>query len=316
MAVHDLGYRGWSGRLAPPWSRTVAIAEVGIRHAWQSRWLHRLVGVAWIPACWFAVGFFVLQQALLYTEFREMLTPFLQGAPVELRMLLRGAGDLEGARHSVWAWLLYTFFRYPQGFLMVLVVGLIAPQLVSQDLRSRAFVLYFSRPLSRTEYILGKFLTVWFYLAMISTLPAIAIYAVGAVLSPQIDVFVATWDLPLRIVGASAVLAVPTAALALWISSMTQESRYAGFAWFAVWVLGWVTYGILTAASLQVAEGRFNEIADWSYFSLFHTLGHVQSWVFGFTDFADVRWAVLILAVVTIVSLGMLYRRVSSPLRV
>ena len=171
--------------------------------------MHRLVLFAWLPACWFAIGFFIWEQALLYPEFREGLAPFVRGAPAELQAVLRGAQDLEAARHSVWAWLLQTFFRYPQGLLMVLIVGLIAPQLVSQDLRSRAFLLYFSRPLSRVEYVLGKFLTVWFYLAMISTVPAIALYALGVVLSPQLDVVLATWDLPLRIVAASAVLAIP-----------------------------------------------------------------------------------------------------------
>lgn len=316
MAVHDLGYRAWSGTLAPPWSRTEAIAEVGVRHAWQSRWLHRLVLFAWLPTCWFAVGFFLWEQALLYPQFRDGIAVFLQGAPMDLHALLQNTQNLEGARHPVWAWLLLTFFRSSQSVLMVITVGLIAPQLISQDIRSRAFLLYFSRPLNRSEYILGKFITVWFYLAMISTVPAIVLYVMGVVLSPQLSVLLATWDLPLRIAAATAVLAVPTAALALWVSAMTQESRYAGFAWFAVWVLGWVTYAIMSSAAALDSQGRLGQPRDWSYFSLYHTLGRVQSWIFGFSEFADVRWSALILAVLTVVSVGMLYRRVSAPLRV
>ena len=65
----------------------------------------------------------------------------------------------------MWSWLLYTFLRYPQGGIMVLMVGIIAPPLISQDVRSRAFLLYFSRPLARWQYALGKLATVWFYLA-------------------------------------------------------------------------------------------------------------------------------------------------------
>lgn len=55
---------------------------------------------------------------------------------------------------------------------MVMVIGLIAPPMISQDVRSRAFLLYFSRPLTRGEYLLGKLASVWVYLSLISTLPA------------------------------------------------------------------------------------------------------------------------------------------------
>ena len=229
MAVHNLGYRGWSGELMPSWTRAPVIAGAGIRRAWQSRWLHRLVLFSWVPACYFAIGFFIWEQSLQYPQWREGLEPFLEGAPAGFETALRKADDASMARHAMWAWLLQTFFRYPQGFVMVLVVGLIAPRLISQDIRSRAFLIYFSRPLGRGDYILGKFLIVWFYLAMISTAPALALYVLGVLLSPELGVLLATWDLPLRILGASAVLGIPTAALALWFSSMTQESRYASF---------------------------------------------------------------------------------------
>lgn len=317
MAVHDLGYRGWSGIQAPSWGPTIAVASFGVRCAWQSRWLRRMVFLAWLPTVWFALGFFIWEQSLLYQDWQEGIRPFLQGAPPNLRVLLDNANGMGSARHSVWAWLLQTFFRYPQGFLMVLVVGQIAPRLISQDIRSGAFHLYFSRPVTRSEYILAKFLTVWFYLALISTLPALALYMGGVLLSPQFDVLLATWDLPLRILAASALLAVPTAAVALSFSAMTQESRYAGFAWFAIWVLGWVAYGVMTSAGLASGASQgFDEISPWTNVSPYHLLGNLQTWVFGFDDFADVRWSALILAIVTVVSLAILYRRVSAPMRV
>ncbi len=63
-------------------------------------------------------------------------------------------------------------------------------------------------------------------------------YLLGLLLSPDWAAFTSTWDLPLRILGASIVLVVPTTALALAFSSMTQESRYASFGWIATWVFG------------------------------------------------------------------------------
>jgi len=324
MPIHDLGYRNWNGTLVSTWSRWTVIAHAGIQRAWQSRWLRRMLFFAWLPAIWFGLGFFLWEHSLDNPRMRRSLEPFLMSAP-EMGMLdglVEGLAetyrveDEEVARHSVWSWLLYTFFRHPQSVIMVLMVGIIAPSLISQDVRSRAFLLYFSRPVDRWQYALGKLTTIWVYLAMISAVPALALYMLGVLLSPNLQVIEATWDLPLRIVAASAVLMIPTAALASCISSLTQESRYAGFGWFAVWIFGWFTYNLMTSLELEQGESLGKEaLQKWSLVSLYHTLGEVQGWVFGFTDFNDVRRATMILGILAVVSLIVLFRRISAPLR-
>jgi ABC-type transport system involved in multi-copper enzyme maturation permease subunit len=224
------------------------------------------------------------------------------------RLIEKYLEDPAGSRHFVWTWLLHTFFRYPQGTLMVLVIGLVAPPLIAHDVRSRAFLLYFSRPLTRWEYLLGKAATVWCFLGLITTLPALALYVMGVLMSPALSVILDTWDLPLRILGASMVLMLPTTILALCFSSLTSETRYAGFAWFVVWAFGWVTYAILQAADPN---------ASWTLVSLFHMLGEVQNWVFGLVD--ATRTVVLsasVLVGITLVSLAVLMWRVSAPIRV
>ncbi len=326
--VNRLGYRGWSGRLESGWMRWTVISSVGIRRAWQSRWLRRMLLLAWLPAVSFGIGFFLWEQAVLYPEWRQTLTPFLQAMPPtaefnQIRESVR-TGNMESSRHTVWAWLLQTLFRYPQGVLMVMVVGLIAPPMISQDVRSRAFLLYFSRPLTRGEFLLGKLASVWAYLSVISTMPALALYVLGVLLSPNLSVVSATWDIPFRIVAASMVLMLPTSVLALCFSSLTQESRYAGFAWFAVWILGWFTYAAGTAAETLNALRESNrsgaqlvlEQSSWTHVSLYHTLGRVQSWVFGFADFREVLLSTVILVAVTVIALAILLRRISAPMRV
>ena len=324
MAVNSLGYRKWSGKLAWPGMRIVVIATTGIRRAWQSSWLRRLLFLSWLPAIWFAVGFFLYEKSIEFPEMIEGLAPFLRNSVQNPQMAevldLIETGNPGDARHGVWAWLLQSFFRYPQGVVMALVVGLIAPPLVSQDIRSRAFLLYFSRPMGRAEYMLGKLITVWAYLAMISMFPALVLYVMGVLLSPEVGVVAATWDLPLRIIGATMVLSIPTASLALCLSSLTQESRTAAFAWFAILILGWVTFGVLSTVEGidQLANEEFtsfNGESVWSHFSLYHTLGRVQSWLFGFLKFRDVFTSALILIVITLVSSGVLLRRVTAPMR-
>ena len=58
------------------------------------------------------------------------------------------------------------------------------------------------------------------------------------------------------------------------------------------------------------------EESAWTNLSLYHTLGRVQSWVFGFTPFEDVLVPLGILMSVTLLSLLILLRKISAPMRV
>jgi len=227
--------------------------------------------------------------------------------------------QFDAIRHEVWAFILLTFMRYPQAILMVLVVGIVAPPLISQDLRTRAYLIYFSRPITRLEYIFGKFGAVGFFLLGISAAPALVLYIAGVLLSPSLNVIAATWDLPFRIILGSACLIIPTALVALVFSSLTVESRYAGFAWFAMWIIGYVTYAALIAIPTFEA-GRDNVVFEpgWRMLlSPYQVLGIAQAYVFGFTVDGDmVVPAFGMLGIVSILSIVVLFRRVAAPMSV
>jgi ABC-2 type transport system permease protein len=300
VPIHELGYRGWQGRTVPEAGRFWVITETGVRLAWQIRWLRRMLALAWLPALYMAVGLVVYE--------RLMATPGVAYTP--LGDMLPGF-PLVPDRHIVWSWVLCAFFRYPQGVLLVLVGGLVAPPLIAQDARSKAFLLYFSRPITRTEYVLGKMAVVWTYLLLITAAPALFLYFVGVLLSPDLSAVSTTWDVPLRVFAASAVVILPVTTMALAISSLCTETRYAAFAWFALWAVGWVSFTTLTDFHGQA----LNE--HWSLISLYHTLGRVQSWVFGQKLlFSNVLAELVELAALTVLSLVVLFRRVSSPMRV
>ena len=308
MPIHDVGYRRWEHEPGGPWLRWAVIAGVGMRLAWKNHWLRRMMFFGWLPAALLGVALFAYEQAIERPEMARAVPILLSRLPQSKVAVEAWRVDAGSARHEVWSLLLLTFFRYPQGVLMVLLVGMIAPTLISQDFRSRAFLLHFSRPISPWEYIFGKAMVIWAYLAAITTLPALVLYVVGVLLSPEFRVVLATWDLPLRILVASLVLMVPTTSLALFFSSMTSESRYAGFAWFAVWGLGWAAYANLEA----INAGR-----QWSMISLYHVLGRVQAWVFGLaTNRDDVTSAAVLLLVLTLLPLWVLVGRVAAPMRV
>ncbi len=247
MPVHDLGYRPWDGDKVPRLLRPWVVAKSGISLVWRRKWLRLMLFLAWLPIFFPALGIFFFEFSSTDRDLNRAVVAALHSPMFEQHDLADLVQeDPDQARHQVWSSFILAFFRYPQAVAMVLLVGLIAPMMITYDLRSKAYLMYFSRPLTPAEYVLGKSAVIWFFLAMISTLPALGVYVLGVFLSPGLWVVQETWDIPLRILGASVVLLIPTTALALCYSAITTENRYATFSWFATWAMGGIAYRILT----------------------------------------------------------------------
>jgi len=367
MPLHDVGYRPWPAErpatVAQPGPRAGGgagvIAETGIRLAWKSRWLRRVLLFAWSPAIMFAGGFFAFEQALDEGAIGTARSMARQVDALGLlgRMVADSLGgsldDPATARRVVWSRLLLAFMRAPQAVLLAVVVGLVAPRLIAGDLRAKAWLVYFTRPISRGDYILGKVGVLAAIVSLITLVPALVLWAVGVLVSPSVQVAVATWDLPLRILAAAAAVTIPTVLLALAYSSLTAESRIAAFAWFATWVACWIAHGALTGADLAAqarspaAAAALDDPFDddqppvvrprgrpqrlgwlaraagidgtedrWAWVSLFHAQGVVQAWIFGIEQRMAVVWPSLAcLTAVASGSLAVLLLRVDAPAR-
>lgn len=75
-----------------------------------------------------------------------------------------------------------TFVEIQGGFAFILTV-LVAPPLISRDLSNNALPLYLCRPLSRTEYVLGKMTVLGFILSLVTWVPGLLIFLFQASLS-------------------------------------------------------------------------------------------------------------------------------------
>ncbi len=329
MPIHDLGFRAWTGdrswRVVRPW----VVARSGISLVWRRRWLRIMLLLAWLPIVVPAMGLFAFEYSSTEPELQQFVVQILRGPLQQQELARQIVSDPEGARHQVWSTLILAFFRYPQLLSMVVLIGLVAPMLVSYDLRTKAYLMYFSRPLSPTQYVLGKSAVIWFLLLMIVTVPALVLYVIGVLLSPEFSVVQETWDIPLRILAASAVLMVPTTALAMGYSSLTSESRYATFAWFATWAMGFVAYQVLTFSGVAMNGGRPRrrgpvdwealgvDLDRWRLLSPYHTLGKVEAWVFDLdTTPASVVPAFFVLGSITVIGFWLVRRRIIARLSV
>ncbi len=331
MPIHDLGYRRWHGNRAPQFVRPWVVARSGIALVWRRRWLRMMLMLAWLPVIAPAFALFAFEYSSTEPDFQRFIATLVAGPLGQPELARQVVTDPDAARHQVWSTLILAFFRYPQLFAMVVLIGLVAPMLVSYDLRTKAYLMYFSRPLTPTQYVIGKSAVIWFLLSMIVTLPALLLYVLGVLLSPDFSVISQTWDLPLRILASSAVLMIPTTALAMGYSSLTSESRYATFAWFATWAMGFVAYQVLTfapaAASGRRPTSRNRGNVDWEalgvdldrwrLLSPYHTLGKVQAWIFDLdTTSASIVPALTVLGGITIVGFWIVRRRIIARLSV
>lgn len=323
MPIHNLGYREWSGDLESFSTRWTVVAGVGIRRAWQITWLKRILFFAWVPAA--AMGFliFIFERAAedgVKSEVLEGFTRVFLSGPGRRGLIdsllipnsmIDSTESLAVNRHQFWSTLLLALFQRSQAFMLIPIIGLIAPPLISQDFRSRAFLLYFSRPLSQFQYILGKAATILFYTSLVTLLPGLLLYMIGVLLSPRISIIAYTWDIPLRVFAVSTMITVPCTFLSLMFSSMTTESRYASMAWFVVWICGFATYtavGIFPGSDVNVMIQSL---------SLFHLFRDIGGWMLDVdTGVTEIETRIAILVVLTLVSLAILVRRVSAPMKV
>ncbi len=323
MPILDVGYRTWEGRRTPAFARWFVVAGTGISLVWRGTWLRRLLIFICLPSLVALAAVAIFEQSISDPSMRPMASGFFMSPNARITAARAGVDisnvlqNPEEMRHFAWSYILLALFRYPQAIGMILVIGLVSPRLISYDLRSRGYLLYLSRPLTASEYVLGKACVLFFLLALVTTIPALIVYVTGLLFSPNPWAIAETWDLPIRILSATVVLVIPTSAVALAFSSLTQESRYAGFAWFAFWVVGAVTYQALWLAD---RDGPWDEVSiepsRWLLFSPYETLGHLQQEVFGLVgpDYQRISpWVACV--VVSILGYGVAYWRVSRMLK-
>lgn len=249
MPIHELGYRSWEGRLLPRWRRSWSISRTGVKLALRLRVLRRLMLLSIAPLLYLAPGFFVI--GVMTDPTNPGGAPALQSMfgwvfedPEIRRQLMRSP---ELVRGPLWNDIFHNLFTYFGIWGGIVSTIFVAPSLLSRDLRSKAFLLYFSKPITRVDYILGKAGVIMAFLLWFTLLPCLLIYLTSIAFSPTSATFMQTIGVVPRIVAASLVYAIPTAALALFVSSTTKDERVAMFTWLAILVGGWIIYGMLSS---------------------------------------------------------------------
>lgn len=245
MPVFEQGYKHWDGDLSGHAWRWWTIARQGVRIAMQG-WLLRILTIlALLPAlalvCVFVLWGFLEQQADWALPIARMFFP------------PEVVADPGAYRVIVWTLAFHFFFKF-ELFVSMILVLLVGPGLISQDLRFNAVTLYLSRPLYRWDYFLGKLGVIGYFLALVAILPAVFAYLLGVLFSFKVSVVADTWHLLLGCVGYGLVIVLSAGTLMLALSSLSRNSRYVASFWVGIWIGTSMVAGVMSSIHADQAR--------------------------------------------------------------
>jgi ABC-2 type transport system permease protein len=154
MAVYKRTYKGYSGALTPKWSRFLILPRYSYSSLFKSKFLF-LFDLACLIYPLGCVGYIYLAHNLSF---------------------LRAFGGRPGML-TVDADFFNSFCIF-QGAMAYLMTAFVGPSLVSPDLSNNALPLFFCRPFSRAEYVMGRMSVLLFLLSTITWVPGLILFGV------------------------------------------------------------------------------------------------------------------------------------------
>lgn len=242
--IYDIGYRGYDGPRLGRRGAMAAILWAGLRSI-------------------FGMGRSARSKILPWGAVILALVP--AGVAIAIKVL---AGDIIE---------LYSYddYLWQTGALLPIFVAAQAPELVVNDMRHRVLPLYFSRPISRLDYVLSKLGALTLALLALTLLPVLVLFT-GRILAAE-DVVAAIGDeigaLP-GIAGNGLLHAIALASVGLAICAVAGRRAYAAGAVLALFLIGSVTSGIF-----QEQGGGLAGVAPFVH--VLAILDGAREWLFG-----------------------------------
>jgi ABC-2 type transport system permease protein len=153
MAVYKRGYQRYQGPLTGPWARLLVLPKF----AWQRLMEQRLIVILLVLSLFFPVGCALF---VYVSNNAELLLGFDAGTLAALKI------DAQ----------FFVVFMNTQSVFSILLSAFAGPSLIAPDLANGALPLYFSRPMSRAEYVLARLLVLVGVLSFITWIPGVLLF--------------------------------------------------------------------------------------------------------------------------------------------
>lgn len=253
MPVYAQHYRRWMGQTTPRWLRWTVITRYHLRQLFTGKGRLALIALLVLSG---AVHLTFL--AIIYILANAELLSFL------------GQVKLPEVNAE--------FFIYPfvpQGFIVGLLTLIVGSGLIADDRRDNAVPLYLSKPLTPTEYLVGKCGVLAVFTLAVTAVPVNLLFLFEVLVHGGRAFFKAHWWLPLSITSFSVVITALCGAVILMASSLVKKGSLAGV--FAIGLF--IGHNVLTG--ILVSSFRNEKLMRLSLQFDLHRLG---LWLFGLDD--------------------------------
>jgi ABC-2 type transport system permease protein len=159
VAVYERSYRGYSGELTPPRARVMIFPRYAFEDVLRSKFF-----LTFLVLC--LVWSFGLA-CILYVPHNLGFAKAFRIDPEQLTAFFAGVFDAD--------WF-FNWFMVPTGAMALLITIIVGPVLVTSDMRNNGLALYFARPLTRTDYTLGKSLVLVSLLSVVTWMPGLLLF--------------------------------------------------------------------------------------------------------------------------------------------
>ncbi|MFU8805544.1 MAG: ABC transporter permease [Bradymonadaceae bacterium] len=222
MSIHDQNYVRYEGSLREGAAWWI-IAMSSLRLYWSFLRTKLVLLLLWI--------FPLVMGVLIVVEYAVR------------QQMAQMAGDFEPMSGAI------AFFMQMEIFALALLFVASGCGAISDDLRHRTFQLYFSKPLSRWEYGVGKFLGLFFLGSLVTVAPALLLGLLRTAFYFQTDhlATIAKWGslTVLLSVGLTAIVCL----VVLGLSSLTRRTGYVVLAFIGVLLVPLILHGIVAVAT-------------------------------------------------------------------
>jgi ABC-2 type transport system permease protein len=226
--IADLSYRGYDGPLRAHSPRWWIVALSGIRGLLKNHWFWALAALACLPFVFNGLVFYVSQSVGGFG-----------GDPASNPMMMTDKG---GHRYAM------VFFQALSGwetlwwFGIALMVGAGS---IASDNRANALQVYLSKPITKGDYLLGKWMSIFLTISGVALAPMLILFAfLGAAFASQ-GFFSSEPTLLPRLLLVAVLPGFIHASLLVGFSAWCSSSRVAGALYAAVYFIGGLVVGIM-----------------------------------------------------------------------
>lgn len=166
-----LHYRSWQGAFHSPWWTIWPIARVALGIILRRPMFWALYAFSLLLFLMFFFGNFLLAWAPTAISTAARQLGFVGNPDAMFEGFRRALSILNGSQST------FQYFFAFQGAIVVVTLSLVGSVMVGNDFAFKSLVFYLAKPIHRWHYLLGKCLAVFFVVQMMTTLPALGLYA-------------------------------------------------------------------------------------------------------------------------------------------